>query len=62
MRSGHERLIRRKWMLDGLKDAKHKRFDASFCVVLDFLRVAPPSINTHFCVRSLAELDPGAGP
>jgi hypothetical protein len=43
--SGRERLIRRKWMLDGLKDTKHKRFDASFCVVLDFLRVAPPSID-----------------
>jgi len=45
MLAGRERLIRRKWMLDGLKDTKHKRFDASFCVVLDFLRVAPPSID-----------------
>ena len=42
---GRERLVRRKWMLDGLKDGKHKRLDAGFCVVLDFLRVAPPGIH-----------------
>ena len=45
MLAGRERLVRRKWMLDGLKDAKHKRFDASFCVVLELLRVAPPGID-----------------
>ena len=45
MLAGRERLIRRKWMLDGLKDGKHKKFDPSFCVVLDFLRVAPPGIQ-----------------
>ena len=41
---GRDRLVRRKWLLDGLKDPKHKRFDASFCVILELQRgaVAPP--------------------
>ena len=45
MLAGREHLVRRKWMLDGLKDRKHKKFDAHFSVVLDFLRVAPPGIQ-----------------
>ena len=35
---GSERLVRRKWLLDGLKDAKHKKWDASFCVILELSR------------------------
>ena len=37
---GRDRLVRRKWLLDGLKDYKHKKFDAHFCVVLEFSRPA----------------------
>ena len=43
---GRERLIRRKWMLDGLKDHKHKRFAANFCVVLEFVQVVPPGVDS----------------
>ena len=37
---GRDRLVRRKWLLDGLKDPKHKRFDAQFCVILELQRGA----------------------
>ncbi|KOO29531.1 phosphatase and tensin-like protein [Chrysochromulina tobinii] len=33
---GQETLVRRKWHLDGLKDAQHKKFDPNFRVELKF--------------------------
>ena len=38
-----EQLVRRKWLLDGIKDKSHKKYDASFMVVLELQKGAPPS-------------------
>ena len=46
MLHGKERLVWRKWMLDGLKDGKHKKFDASFCVVAELRPVANPQLGS----------------
>ena len=42
MLQGKESLVRRKWMLDGLKDAKHKKYPANFRVHLEFAHGAQP--------------------
>ena len=39
-------LVRRKWHLDGLKDAKHKKFDAHFRVELSFSKATPSAPRT----------------
>lgn len=36
-----ERLVRRKWLLDGLRDRKHKKYDAHFRVELTLSQAAP---------------------
>jgi len=41
-----ERLVRRKWLLDGLKDPKHKKYDAAFRVEVEFSRTLPPQVRT----------------
>ena len=41
---GRERLIRCKWHLDGIKDAKHKKYDAHFRVELQFAPSRSPSV------------------
>lgn len=50
-----DRLVRRKWLLDGLKDPKHKKFDAHFRVDLSFLR-APPKLPSSASTPVAAEL------
>jgi len=46
MLQDREKLVRRKWHLDGLKDHKHKKFDAHFRVEVQFARSRSPTLTS----------------